>query len=117
PGAGRPGRGLERRLRPDRGALCGDPRPSRGHARPAAGDPVARADPRHAALMATVSLRDEVVELLGELIRVDTVNPPGNETAAAELLRDYLAGRGVESHLYAKVPDRANLVARLPGRG
>ena len=41
--------------------------------------------------MATVSLRDEVVELLGELIRLDTVNPPGNETAAAELLRDYLA--------------------------
>ena len=30
--------------------------------------------------MATVSLRDEVTELLQELIRVDTTNPPGNET-------------------------------------
>jgi acetylornithine deacetylase/succinyl-diaminopimelate desuccinylase-like protein len=67
--------------------------------------------------MAIVSLRDEVVELLGELIRLDTVNPPGNETAAAELLRDYLGESGVASELYAKVPERANLVARLSGRG
>jgi acetylornithine deacetylase/succinyl-diaminopimelate desuccinylase-like protein len=63
------------------------------------------------------ALRDEVTQLLQELIRVNTVNPPGNETAAAELLRDYLAESGVESELYAKVPERANLVARLPGRG
>src|SRR5207247_1354844 len=47
----------------------------------------------------------------------DTVHPPGNETAAAELLRDYLAESGVESELYAKVPERANLVARIPGSG
>jgi acetylornithine deacetylase/succinyl-diaminopimelate desuccinylase-like protein len=64
-----------------------------------------------------VELRGEVTHLLQELIRVNTVNPPGNETAAAELLRDYLAESGVESELYAKVPERANLVARLPGRG
>ena len=67
--------------------------------------------------MAVASLRDEVVELLGELIRLDTVNPPGNETAAAELLHQYLAESGVDSELYAKVPERANFVARLPGRG
>ena len=67
--------------------------------------------------MATVSLRDEATELLQALIRLDTVNPPGNETLAAELLRDYLAGSGVEAELIAKVPERANLVARLPGRG
>jgi acetylornithine deacetylase/succinyl-diaminopimelate desuccinylase-like protein len=58
-----------------------------------------------------------VTQLLQELIRINTVNPPGNETAAAELLRDYLAESGVESELYARVPERANLVARLPGRG
>jgi acetylornithine deacetylase/succinyl-diaminopimelate desuccinylase-like protein len=61
-------------------------------------------------------LRDEVVELLQRLIRLDTVNPPGNETFAAELLREYLGESGVQSELYAKVPERANLVARLPGR-
>jgi acetylornithine deacetylase/succinyl-diaminopimelate desuccinylase-like protein len=63
------------------------------------------------------TLRDEATELLQELIRLDTVNPPGNETLAAELLRDYLAESGVSCDLYAKVPERANLVARIPGRG
>ena len=58
-----------------------------------------------------------MTRLLQELIRLDTVNPPGNETQAAELLRDYLAESGVESELFAKVPERANLVARLPGSG
>jgi acetylornithine deacetylase/succinyl-diaminopimelate desuccinylase-like protein len=64
-----------------------------------------------------VSLRQEVTELLQELIRIDTTNPPGNETAAAELLRDYLEESGVQCELYAKIPERANLVARIPGRG
>ncbi|HLB19492.1 MAG TPA: M20/M25/M40 family metallo-hydrolase, partial [Gaiellaceae bacterium] len=67
--------------------------------------------------MATVSIRDEVTELLQELIRVDTTNPPGNETAAAELLRDYLEDSGAQAELYARVPERANLVARIRGRG
>jgi acetylornithine deacetylase/succinyl-diaminopimelate desuccinylase-like protein len=67
--------------------------------------------------MATVSLRTEVTELLQELIRVDTTNPPGNETAAAELLRAYLEDNGVACELYAKVPERANLIARIPGSG
>lgn len=65
--------------------------------------------------MVSVSLRDEVVGLLQQLLRLDTVNPPGNETLAAEVLRDYLAANGVESQLYARTPERANLVARIPG--
>ncbi len=67
--------------------------------------------------MASLSLRDEAVDVLQELIRVDTVNPPGNETRAADLLRAYLEEAGIECELYAKVPERANLVARIPGRG
>ena len=67
--------------------------------------------------MATISLREEATGVLQRLIRLDTVNPPGNETLAAELLREYLAENGVETELYAKVPERANLVARIPGRG
>src|SRR5213083_3560767 len=63
------------------------------------------------------ALRQEVTELLQGLIRIDTTNPPGNETAAAELLRDYLEDSGVECELYAKIPERANLVARIRGRG
>ncbi len=67
--------------------------------------------------VAATTLRDETVDLLSRLIRVDTTNPPGNETAAAELLREYLEAAGVRCELYARVPERANLVARLPGSG
>jgi acetylornithine deacetylase/succinyl-diaminopimelate desuccinylase-like protein len=62
-----------------------------------------------------VTLRDEAVGLLQQLLRLNTVNPPGNETLAAELLRDYLEANGVEVELYARSPERANLVARLRG--
>jgi acetylornithine deacetylase/succinyl-diaminopimelate desuccinylase-like protein len=57
------------------------------------------------------------VELLRELIRTDTVNPPGNETRAVEVLRAYLEDAGVEVELHAKVPERANLVGRIRGTG
>jgi len=59
----------------------------------------------------------DTARLLQELIRLDTTNPPGNETAAAHLLRDYLEAAGVECELFARVPERANLVARIRGRG
>lgn len=65
--------------------------------------------------MASVALRDEATELLQELLRADTVNPPGNETRAANILRAYLEDAGVECELLARVPERANIVARLPG--
>jgi acetylornithine deacetylase/succinyl-diaminopimelate desuccinylase-like protein len=62
-----------------------------------------------------VTLREEVTELLQALLRLNTVNPPGNETQAAELLQGYLARNGVEAQLYSRVPERANLVARVRG--
>ena len=62
-----------------------------------------------------MTLREEVTELLRELLRLDTVNPPGNETRAATALQAYLARSGVSSQLVARSPDRANLVARLEG--
>jgi acetylornithine deacetylase/succinyl-diaminopimelate desuccinylase-like protein len=62
-----------------------------------------------------MTLRDEVTALLQALLRLDTVNPPGNETYAADVLREYLAQSGVDAELYARVPERANLVARIKG--
>ncbi|MBA3561403.1 MAG: M20/M25/M40 family metallo-hydrolase [Actinobacteria bacterium] len=62
-----------------------------------------------------MTLREEVTGLLQGLLRIDTVNPPGNETVAAELLRDYLARDGIDCELLARDPHRANLVARIPG--
>ena len=60
-------------------------------------------------------LESEVVELLRELIRIDTSNPPGNETRAAQHLASYLAGAGVESELIGPDPERLNLIARVQG--
>ena len=62
-------------------------------------------------------LRDETTALLRDLLRVDTTNPPGRETAAATLLKDYLEASGVDCELVARDPDRANLVARIRGTG
>jgi acetylornithine deacetylase/succinyl-diaminopimelate desuccinylase-like protein len=60
-------------------------------------------------------LRDEAVNLLRELLAVDTSNPPGRETAAAEVLARYLERNGIQCELVARDPGRANLVARLRG--
>src|SRR4029453_18678974 len=72
---------------------------------------------RHAQVVATISLRDEAAGLLQDLIRLDTVNPPGNETRVAEHLRTYLEASGAPCALHGKVPERATLVTRIPGRG
>ena len=65
------------------------------------------------------SLHDEVIRVARDLIRLDTTNARepglGNETRCAEYLHDYLSGYGVECELVARVPHRANLVARIPG--
>jgi acetylornithine deacetylase/succinyl-diaminopimelate desuccinylase-like protein len=59
----------------------------------------------------------DVVELLRELIRFDTTNPPGNETACIEHVRGLLTAAGIESKILAQAGDRPNLIARLEGRG
>ncbi|TQS40915.1 M20/M25/M40 family metallo-hydrolase [Cryptosporangium phraense] len=54
----------------------------------------------------------EPVELLRRLIRVDTTNPPGNESALVEYLGGLLRDGGVTTTVVGE-----NLVARVPGRG
>ena len=57
----------------------------------------------------------DATALLQRLIRLDTVNPPGNEAAALELLLRSSRAAGFECDLLGAVPDRPNLVARLAG--
>jgi acetylornithine deacetylase/succinyl-diaminopimelate desuccinylase-like protein len=64
-----------------------------------------------------VDLQEETARVLGDLIRFNTVNPPGNERAAAEYLRDYLADAGFETELVGAEDDRPNLVATLGDAG
>jgi acetylornithine deacetylase/succinyl-diaminopimelate desuccinylase-like protein len=67
--------------------------------------------------MIDTTLRDEAIGLTRDLIQVDTSNPPGNETPAAMVLKRYLEANGVECEIVARDPDRANLIARIPGDG
>jgi acetylornithine deacetylase/succinyl-diaminopimelate desuccinylase-like protein len=56
-------------------------------------------------------------ELLQQLIRFDTTNPPGNESECVGFVRSLLEDAGCETATYAKDPARPNLVARLQGAG
>jgi acetylornithine deacetylase/succinyl-diaminopimelate desuccinylase-like protein len=56
-----------------------------------------------------------VTELLQELIRFDTTNPPGNEAACIDFVRRQLEEAGCETQTYEQEPGRPNLVSRLPG--
>ena len=60
---------------------------------------------------------DESLTHFAALLRTDTSNPPGNETAAATYLRDTLEADGIEGRLYALEPGRDNFVARVRGNG
>ncbi len=55
----------------------------------------------------------EAVELLRRLIRLDTVNPPGHERPAQEVLAAHLSEAGFTCELLGRTPERPNLVARL----
>jgi succinyl-diaminopimelate desuccinylase len=59
-----------------------------------------------------------VVDLTQELVRTETINPPGDEARAASLLAARLeaAGLDVTAHELGG-PERTSLVARWPGRG
>jgi acetylornithine deacetylase/succinyl-diaminopimelate desuccinylase-like protein len=61
-------------------------------------------------------LQADATELLQQLIRFDTVNPPGNEQALQNFLQDKLEAVGFDCIQLAAVAGRPNLVARLPGR-
>jgi acetylornithine deacetylase/succinyl-diaminopimelate desuccinylase-like protein len=55
------------------------------------------------------------VQLLQELIRFDTTNPPGNEEACVAHVESLLRAHGIESERYEKAPGRPNLIARHAG--
>jgi acetylornithine deacetylase/succinyl-diaminopimelate desuccinylase-like protein len=60
-------------------------------------------------------LQGEAVELLRQLIRFDTVNPPGNEREAQEHLEATLTAAGLRCELLGRTAGRPNLVARIDG--
>jgi acetylornithine deacetylase/succinyl-diaminopimelate desuccinylase-like protein len=59
----------------------------------------------------------QAIDHLVELVKIRSVNPPGNEDEVAEYVKAVLAAEGIESELYALDPERPNLVAKLKGNG
>ena len=57
------------------------------------------------------------VDLLQDLIRFDTTNPPGNEKECIAHIQGILAEAGCETLLLGRSSARPNLIARLGGRG
>ena len=109
----------DRRPRRATPAACAQPavRPERRARRSARARAVRRAGPWGPSSVHGVRIcEEETARVLGDLIRFNTVNPPGNERPAAEYLRDYLAEAGFETELVGAEDDRPNLVATLRGR-
>ncbi len=62
-------------------------------------------------------IEKEAGVLLSRSIQIDTSNPPGNETAAANFWQKVLAQEGIDSHIYESAPNRGIVYARLKGNG
>jgi acetylornithine deacetylase/succinyl-diaminopimelate desuccinylase-like protein len=62
-------------------------------------------------------LGEETADLLSDVIRIDTSNPPGAETAAANALARKLRGDAIAAEVFESAPGRGNLHARLAGSG
>jgi acetylornithine deacetylase/succinyl-diaminopimelate desuccinylase-like protein len=56
-------------------------------------------------------------ELLQNLIRFNTTNPPGNERECIEYINGLLKEAGIETTILAKTPERPNVIGRLKGEG
>ncbi len=60
--------------------------------------------------------RREVIQILQQLVRIDTSNPPSNETQAAQYIKSVFED-GIPSEIFESAPGRGNIVARLKGNG
>ena len=63
------------------------------------------------------AIEDETMRHYQALLRLDTSNPPGNETVAATYLKDVFDKEGIPAQVVGSDPKRGNVVARLKGNG
>ena len=62
-------------------------------------------------------IEEEVTNLLCDLIRINTTNPPGNETEAAKYVAESLNREGLKCEMFESAPGRGSVTARLRGSG
>ncbi|ALO46196.1 M20/M25/M40 family metallo-hydrolase [Pseudohongiella spirulinae] len=68
-----------------------------------------------AGAMAQQVTEDQAVAWLQSFVRIDTVNPPGNEYRAVEFYKAIFDAEGIEYQTAESAPGRGNIWARLPG--
>ena len=61
------------------------------------------------------ALQDEAVGWRQEYIRINTINPPGNEIRGAEFFARLFEAEGIEYEIAESAPGRGNIWARLEG--
>ena len=61
-------------------------------------------------------IEEEVTNLLIDLIKINTTNPPGNETEAAKYLAKSLE-EGFNCEFFESAPGRGSVITRLKGTG
>jgi len=71
--------------------------------------------PSAAAQATTDDLPDHAVEWMQSYLRVNTVNPPGNEIAGARFLATIFDDEGIPYEIVESAPGRGNIWARLEG--
>lgn len=62
-------------------------------------------------------IEEEVTNFLSDLIRINTTNPPGNETKAAKYLAEHLRKEDFNCELYESTPKRGSVITRMKGTG
>ena len=62
-------------------------------------------------------LLEEAIHYLQEYIRIDTVNPPGNEIEGARFFKKIFDAESIPCQLFEPSPGRGNLLATLKGNG
>jgi len=63
------------------------------------------------------TLEDSAFRYYTELLKLDTSNPPGNETRVARYLKEVCEREGIAGELLGGQAERLNFVARLKGSG
>src|SRR5271170_5938663 len=63
------------------------------------------------------ALTREATDLLSNYIQINTSNPPGNELAAAKMLKETFLRDGIPAAVFEAAPGRGIIAARLRGVG
>ena len=88
--------------------------PARGQQQPPASESQRPASPK---AIDYDKVTAEATDLLSRYIKINTTNPPGNELAAAKMLREKFLAEGIPATVWIPQPNRAVIAARLHGIG